>query len=72
MNPDPAEGSETPICLRRLRRWLQNFSPAASRSASVTELGLGHEWQMVGDDPWWRAYVIFPSGVGTQFVPGLT
>jgi len=38
----------------------------------VTELGLGHEWQMVGDDPWWRAYVIFPPGVDTWFVPDLT
>ena len=34
--------------------------------------GTGHERQMVGDDPWWRAYVIFPPGVDTQFVPDLT
>ena len=31
--------------------------------------GTGHEWRMVGDDPWRRAYVIFPPGVDTQFVP---
>jgi|APCry1669188879_1035177.scaffolds.fasta_scaffold19379_3 quercetin dioxygenase-like cupin family protein len=34
--------------------------------------GTGHAWQMVGDDPWRRAYVIFPPGVDTQFVPDLT
>jgi hypothetical protein len=34
--------------------------------------GTGHEWQMIGDDPWRRAYMIFPPGVDTQFVPDLT
>jgi hypothetical protein len=34
--------------------------------------GTGHEWHMVGDDPWRRAYVIFPPGVDTQFVPAVT
>ena len=33
--------------------------------------GTGHEWQMVGDDPRRRAYMIFPPGVDTQFVPDL-
>jgi hypothetical protein len=34
--------------------------------------GTGHKWQMIGDDLWRRAYVIFPPGVDTQFVPDLT
>jgi quercetin dioxygenase-like cupin family protein len=28
--------------------------------------GTGHEWQMIGDDPRWRAYMIFPPGVDTH------
>jgi hypothetical protein len=28
--------------------------------------GTGHEWQMIGDDPWRRAYMIFLPGVDTH------
>lgn len=34
--------------------------------------GTGHQWHMVGDDPWQRARVIFPPGADTQFVPAVT
>jgi quercetin dioxygenase-like cupin family protein len=31
--------------------------------------GTGHEWRLVDDEPWRRAYVTFPEGVETGFVP---
>jgi quercetin dioxygenase-like cupin family protein len=31
--------------------------------------GTGHEWRLVNDEPWRRAYVIFAPGANTQFVP---
>jgi quercetin dioxygenase-like cupin family protein len=31
--------------------------------------GSGHKWRLVDDAPWKRAYVIFKTGVSTQFVP---
>ena len=32
-------------------------------------IGTGHEWRLVNDEPWRRAYVIFESGADTQFIP---
>jgi quercetin dioxygenase-like cupin family protein len=31
--------------------------------------GSGHKWRLVNDEPWTRAYVVFKTGVDTQFVP---
>ena len=31
--------------------------------------GTGHEWQMVGDDLWRRAYVIFPRALTPSSFP---
>lgn len=31
--------------------------------------GEGHRWQMVGDEPWRRAYITLKPGVKTAFVP---
>ena len=30
--------------------------------------GGGHQWQLTGDDPWRRAYVIFAEGAAPQFI----
>ena len=32
--------------------------------------GSGHEWRLVDDEPWKRAYVVFAPGVDTHFIPG--
>jgi|HubBroStandDraft_1064217.scaffolds.fasta_scaffold170547_2 hypothetical protein len=29
--------------------------------------GSGHTWQLVGDQPWKRAYVVFKAGADTRF-----
>ncbi len=31
--------------------------------------GSGHKWQMVGDDPWKRAYVVFAPEKPINFIP---
>jgi quercetin dioxygenase-like cupin family protein len=31
--------------------------------------GTGHKWRLINDEPWKRAYVIFPAGTDPQFVP---
>ena len=31
--------------------------------------GSGHEWRLVNDEPWKRAYVVFKKGADTQFIP---
>ena len=31
--------------------------------------GTGHKWRLVDDQPWRRAYVVFPEGTDVQFVP---
>lgn len=31
--------------------------------------GGGHEWRLVGEEPWRRAYVVFADGAGAAFVP---
>lgn len=31
--------------------------------------GSGHEWRLVDDKPWKRAYVVFQPGTDTHFVP---
>lgn len=31
--------------------------------------GSGHEWHMVDDEPWKRAYVVFEKGAVINFVP---
>ena len=32
-------------------------------------VGSGHKWRLVNDEPWKRAYVVFKKGTDTQFVP---
>ncbi|MFD0794839.1 hypothetical protein ACFQZX_14525 [Mucilaginibacter litoreus] len=31
--------------------------------------GTGHKWQMQGNDPWRRVYIVFDSAKGINFVP---
>lgn len=31
--------------------------------------GSGHEWRLVDDEPWKRAYVVFKPGADTRFNP---
>jgi quercetin dioxygenase-like cupin family protein len=31
--------------------------------------GTGHKWRLVDDQPWKRAYIIFPPGVDPHFTP---
>jgi quercetin dioxygenase-like cupin family protein len=31
--------------------------------------GSGHEWRLVNDEPWKRAYVVFTPGADTHFIP---
>src|SRR5215469_14143932 len=35
-------------------------------------VGSGHKWRLINDEPWKRAYVIFREGANTQFVPNHT
>ena len=32
-------------------------------------VGSGHKWRLINDEPWKRAYVVFKKGTDTQFVP---
>jgi hypothetical protein len=32
-------------------------------------VGSGHKWRLINDEPWKRAYVVFQKGADTQFVP---
>ena len=32
--------------------------------------GTGHKWRLINDEPWIRAYAIFPPGTDTGFVAG--
>ena len=36
---------------------------------AVDDIGSGHKWRLINDDPWKRAYVVFKSGADTHFVP---
>ena len=36
---------------------------------AVDHTGTGHEWRLVDDQPWKRAYVVFTTGADTHFVP---
>jgi quercetin dioxygenase-like cupin family protein len=29
--------------------------------------GTGHRWKIIGDEPWRRAYIIFPAGLSAGF-----
>jgi hypothetical protein len=29
--------------------------------------GSGHRWKLIGDEPWRRAYVVFPTGAALQY-----
>ncbi|PUZ20923.1 hypothetical protein GA0116948_11850 [Chitinophaga costaii] len=31
--------------------------------------GTGHKWRLINDEPWKRAYVVFPEGTDTGFIP---
>jgi quercetin dioxygenase-like cupin family protein len=39
---------------------------------AVDHTGTGHKWRLIDDEPWKRAYVIFKTGVDTQFVADKT
>jgi quercetin dioxygenase-like cupin family protein len=30
--------------------------------------GSGHRWKLIGDEPWRRAYVVFPAGAALPYV----
>ena len=32
-------------------------------------LGSGHKWRLINDEPWKRAYVVFKAGADTHFEP---
>ncbi len=34
--------------------------------------GTGHKWQLIGDDPWRRAYVVYQNGAELYFKPANT
>jgi quercetin dioxygenase-like cupin family protein len=34
--------------------------------------GTGHQWKLIGDDPWRRAYVVYESGADLGFRPANT
>ena len=36
---------------------------------ATDQTGSGHEWRLVDDAPWRRAYVIFAPGADPQFIP---
>jgi quercetin dioxygenase-like cupin family protein len=36
------------------------------------DTGTGHRWRLIGDEPWRRAYVVFPSGAELPFKVHLT
>ena len=36
---------------------------------ATDDTGTGHRWRLVDDQPWRRAYVVFPKGADTRFVP---
>lgn len=31
--------------------------------------GRGHKWQMLGDKPWKRAYILYPDEAAMNFIP---
>jgi quercetin dioxygenase-like cupin family protein len=31
--------------------------------------GSGHQWRLINDEPWQRAYVVFTAGAETHFIP---
>jgi quercetin dioxygenase-like cupin family protein len=34
--------------------------------------GSGHQWRLIGDDPWRRAYVVYQTGAELEFKPATT
>ncbi len=36
---------------------------------ATDEIGSGHSWRLIDDQPWRRAYVVLKSGVPDWFVP---
>jgi quercetin dioxygenase-like cupin family protein len=34
--------------------------------------GTGHQWRLIGDDPWRRAYVVYQNGAELGFKPAKT
>jgi quercetin dioxygenase-like cupin family protein len=36
---------------------------------ALDETGTGHQWRLIDDQPWKRAYVVFKRGADTHFVP---
>jgi quercetin dioxygenase-like cupin family protein len=35
---------------------------------AMDSTGTGHEWRLVNDEPWKRAYIVFKPGVDTHFI----
>jgi quercetin dioxygenase-like cupin family protein len=31
--------------------------------------GSGHKWRLIDDQPWKRAYIVFPPGTDPKFIP---
>lgn len=31
--------------------------------------GTGHRWKLIGDEPWRRAYLVYPTGTALPFKP---
>ena len=36
---------------------------------AVDHTGSGHEWRLINDEPWKRAYAVFKTGADTHFIP---
>jgi hypothetical protein len=34
-------------------------------------IGTGHRWKLIGEEPWRRAYVVYGSGADLQFTPAI-
>jgi quercetin dioxygenase-like cupin family protein len=39
---------------------------------AVDYTGSGHQWRLINDEPWKRAYVVFKKGADTHFIPDQT
>jgi quercetin dioxygenase-like cupin family protein len=37
---------------------------------ATDDVGSGHEWRLIDDQPWRRAYVVLKTGAADSFVPG--
>ena len=35
---------------------------------AMDQIGSGHKWRLINDEPWKRAYVVFKEGADTHFI----